>query len=110
VDGNGRTARLLGNLELIRSGFAPVLIEPEDRRDYFSVLQRSQVAGEPGKGDPCEFVSFIGKFEEKALERYLRALEVSENIPFEQSAREVGLRTRKPDDDAARDGGGWSRS
>jgi Fic family protein len=93
ADGNGRTARLLGNLELIRSGFAPILIEKEDRKTYFNVLERCSMGGEPGKGDPTEFVAFVERFEMKALERYLRALEVSENIPFEQSARQVGLPT-----------------
>jgi Fic family protein len=91
VDGNGRTARLFGNLELIRCGFAPILIEPEDRREYFAVLERCQTSGEPGKVDPRDFVAFVEKFEEKALERYLRALEISECVPFEQSAQEVGL-------------------
>ncbi len=51
ADGNGRTARLLGNLELIRSGFAPILIEPGDRKSYFSVLERCSHSGEPGSGD-----------------------------------------------------------
>jgi Fic family protein len=93
ADGNGRTARLVGNLELIRNGFAPILIEKEDRDIYFNVLERCHMAGEAGKGDPAEFVAFVERFEEKALERYLRVLEVSENIPFEQSARAVGLPT-----------------
>jgi Fic family protein len=95
VDGNGRTARLLGNLELIRSGFAPILLDREDRREYFSILERCHTAGEPGKGDPKEFIAFIEKFEENALERYLRALDVSQGVPFEQTARQVGLAPRK---------------
>lgn len=93
VDGNGRTARLLGNLELIRSGFAPILIEKEDRRDYFAVLELCHTAREPGKGDPREFIAFVETFEERALERYLRALEISECVPFAQSSREVGIAT-----------------
>jgi Fic family protein len=93
ADGNGRTARLLGNLELIRNGFAPILIELEDRKPYFNVLERCSMCGEPGKGDPTEFVAFVERFEKKALERYLRVLEISENIPFDQSARQVGLLT-----------------
>jgi Fic family protein len=96
VDGNGRTARLLGNLELIRGGFAPILIEKEDRSDYFGVLERCHMAGEPGTGDPQEFIAFVEKFEEKALERYLRALEISECVPFEQSARRVGISAERP--------------
>lgn len=91
LDGNGRTARLLGNLELIRSGFAPILIEKEDRDAYFKVLERCHMGGEPGIGDPMEFIAFVEQFERKALERYLRVLEIAEGIPFDQSAREVGL-------------------
>jgi Fic family protein len=91
VDGNGRTARLLANLDLIRNGFAPVLIEKEDRAEYFAILERCALSGEPGKGNPEEFIAFVKKFEEMALERYLRALEVSQGIPFDESARQVGL-------------------
>jgi Fic family protein len=92
VDGNGRTARLLANLDLIRNGFAPVLIDKEDRQEYFTVLERCTLSGEPGKGNPQDFIAFVERFEEKALERYLRALEVSEGIPFDESARQVGLK------------------
>ncbi len=91
VDGNGRTARLLSNLELIRCGFAPILIEPQDRPEYFTVLEKCQVVADAGEGDPHAFIAFVEKFEERALERYLRALEISENVPFEESARQVGL-------------------
>jgi Fic family protein len=92
ADGNGRTARLLGNLELIRTGFAPILIEPEERKTYFNILERCSMAGEPGKGDPTEFIAFVESFERKALERYLRALEIAENIPYDQSAAHVGIK------------------
>jgi len=37
-DGNGRTARLLMNLVLIRGGYPPVAVRPEDRPDYISAL------------------------------------------------------------------------
>lgn len=92
ADGNGRTARLLGNLELIRSGFAPILIEKDDRRAYFNVLERCQMGGEPGLGDSTEFIAYVERFEEKALDRYLRALEISEGIPFDETSRQVGIR------------------
>ena len=39
-DGNGRTARLLMNLILIKSGFPPIAIRPEDRLAYLQALQR----------------------------------------------------------------------
>ncbi len=41
-DGNGRTARLLMNLILIRSGYPPVAVRPEDRVQYIRALQESQ--------------------------------------------------------------------
>lgn len=44
-DGNGRTARLLMNLVLIRGGHPPIAIRPLDRADYIRALQTAQ-AGE----------------------------------------------------------------
>ncbi len=41
-DGNGRTARLLMNLILIRAGYPPVAVRPEDRLDYVRSLQQAQ--------------------------------------------------------------------
>jgi Fic family protein len=39
-NGNGRTARLLMNLILIRGGYPPITVRPEDRLDYIrSLLQ-----------------------------------------------------------------------
>lgn len=39
-DGNGRTARVLMNLMLIRGSYPPVSIRPEDRPAYVYALQR----------------------------------------------------------------------
>jgi Fic family protein len=41
-DGNGRTARLVMNLILIRGGYPPVAVRPEDRLDYIRGLQEEQ--------------------------------------------------------------------
>ena len=46
ADGNGRTARLLMNLILMRAGYPPVAIRQEDRRAYLDSLERVQVAGD----------------------------------------------------------------
>jgi len=43
-DGNGRTARLLMNLMLIRGGFPPVAVRPEDRKTYLAALERGSLA------------------------------------------------------------------
>jgi Fic family protein len=42
-DGNGRTARLLMNLLLIRSGYAPVAVRPEDRNPYLAALEHGSL-------------------------------------------------------------------
>jgi Fic family protein len=42
-DGNGRTARLLMNLMLMRGGYSPVVIGPEDRLAYLSALETKQL-------------------------------------------------------------------
>jgi Fic family protein len=43
-DGNGRTARLLMNLLLIRDGYPPVAVRPEDRKTYLDALERGSLA------------------------------------------------------------------
>jgi Fic family protein len=44
-DGNGRTARLLMNLMLIRGGYPPVAVRPEDRLTYVRSLAACQSGG-----------------------------------------------------------------
>jgi Fic family protein len=41
-DGNGRTARLVMNLVLLRGGYPPVAVRPQDRPAYISALQEAQ--------------------------------------------------------------------
>lgn len=45
VDGNGRTARLLMNLELIKEGYPPAVIRKEDREAYYSALDEACSSG-----------------------------------------------------------------
>jgi Fic family protein len=46
-DGNGRTARLLMNLLLLRAGYPPLVIGPEHRAAYIDALQALQLGGDP---------------------------------------------------------------
>jgi Fic family protein len=41
-DGNGRTARLLMNLVLLRGGYPPLAVRPQDRPAYIGALQAAQ--------------------------------------------------------------------
>lgn len=68
-DGNGRTARLLMNLVLLRGGYPPVAVRPEDRLAYLRALQTAQAGG--GKGD---FDRLMYARLDATLDEYLRAL------------------------------------
>jgi len=68
-DGNGRTARLLMNLILIRGGYPPVAVRPEDRLAYLHTLQQSQA----GLGDE-DFKYLLYERLDAALDEYLNAL------------------------------------
>jgi Fic family protein len=48
LDGNGRTARLITNLDLIRQGYVPALLLPQDRLAYYQALE----AARAGSWDP----------------------------------------------------------
>jgi Fic family protein len=65
VDGNGRLARLLMNLRLMRSGFPPTILRKEERRAYYSALEKADA------GDFRALTMLIGKDIENALDLYL---------------------------------------
>ena len=68
-DGNGRAARLVMNLVLIRGGYPPVAICPEDRLAYIRALQHAQA----GQGTE-PFAALLYERLDTTLEEYLRAL------------------------------------
>jgi len=65
-DGNGRMARILMNLILMRSGFPPVVIKLENRGPYIAALRKADVEEFDG------IVTFIGQSLLDAEELYLR--------------------------------------
>jgi Fic family protein len=68
-DGNGRTARLVMNLILIRGGYPPAAVRPEDRLEYIRALQLAQAGG-----GAEAFDSLLYRRLEAALDEYLEAL------------------------------------
>ena len=65
-DGNGRMARILMNLILMRAGFPPVVIKLKDRDPYVAALRRADA------GETEGIVSFIGQNLLDAENLYLR--------------------------------------
>jgi len=46
IDGNGRTARAITNLELIRAGYPPIIIKKRERDRYIEALSESDAGGD----------------------------------------------------------------
>jgi Fic family protein len=46
IDGNGRTSRAVGNLELIRAGYPPIIIKKKERDRYIEALAESDEGGD----------------------------------------------------------------
>lgn len=67
LDGNGRTARLVMNLLLMRDGYPPTVILRVNRRQYYNVLARADTH------DEKPLVNFIGRAVERSLTLYLEA-------------------------------------
>ncbi len=66
IDGNGRTARLLMNFELIRSGHLPVVIKAANRLEYYQALDKAATTK-----DYQDFIDIIIQAELETLERHL---------------------------------------
>jgi Fic family protein len=75
-DGNGRTARLLMNLMLIRGGYPPVAVRPEDRKPYLDALERGSL-----NDDLQPFRNFMYERLDATLSEYLSALEDTPRQP-----------------------------
>ncbi|MHB1628493.1 MAG: Fic family protein [Bacilli bacterium] len=70
IDGNGRTARLLMNFELMKHGFPPAVIKNDMRPEYYESLD---LAHTMGQYDP--FVELVLRCLNDSLDLYLSVLE-----------------------------------
>ena len=68
-DGNGRTARLLMNLLLLRAGYVPISVRPEDRKTYLDALEHASLTD-----DLLPFQSLLHARLDATLAEYLDAL------------------------------------
>ena len=112
-DGNGRTARLLMNLFLMKQGYPPAVILRNDRKKYYTALNQAN----HGNFEKLELL--IGQAMERSLDLYLAALDMAQTSKYEYqplsvlapntpySAEYLGLLTRRGLIDAYKEGRNW---
>ncbi|MFB5761962.1 Fic family protein [Paenibacillus medicaginis] len=69
IDGNGRTARLLLNFELMKNGYPPIVIEKEDRAEYYRALDLAHTTG-----DHSQFIGLVTRTLNRTFDLYLRLI------------------------------------
>lgn len=76
IDGNGRTSRLLLNLELMKDGYPPVVIKVKNRLAYYEALDISHT-----QEDYSDFIRLVAEEVEDSLNLYLSAIGSSHETP-----------------------------
>ena len=106
IDGNGRTARLIMNLILMRADYPPAIIARVNRQQYYRVLAAAD------DGNPARLMNFVGRAVERSLTLYLEACkpqtapvsteetwmplrEAAEMVPYSQEYLSLLARTGK---------------
>jgi len=78
IDGNGRCARLLMNLLLMRGGFPPAVILKVDRPKYYRFLQQAD------QNEYDNYLRFIARSVERSLALYLHTLAPSTTKTYQK--------------------------
>lgn len=69
IDGNGRTARLLMNFEVMKNGYPPIIIKNKERHKYYDALDVGALTG-----DYTDFVKMVTKQAEEMIDLYLKII------------------------------------
>lgn len=69
IDGNGRTGRLLMNLDLIRCGFPPINVKFTDRKKYYDAFDAYY-----RDNDVNKMINLIAIYVNERMEEYLRVI------------------------------------
>jgi len=111
TDGNGRVARLLTNLFLVKEGYPPIVMRKEEREKYYRFLRLA----DGGNLEP--FANFIAKSVDESLTLYLAIFGGADELislaglakvkecPYSQEY--LGLRARQGLLDAVKIGRRW---
>jgi len=110
-DGNGRTARLMTNLILMKEGYPPAIILKNDRKKYYDALNKAN------NGNFQKLILLMAQSIERSLDIYLESMNTNEKeeyLPLRilaknslYSAEYLGLLARKGRIDAYKQGRNW---
>ncbi|MEO6037244.1 MAG: Fic family protein [Saprospiraceae bacterium] len=114
-DGNGRTARLLFNLLLMKAGFPPAIILKNDRKKYYDALNKAN------QGDYGKLLLLVLQALERSLNIYLSNLtntyedyqsisDIVSEPAFPYNQEYVSLLARQGKIDAFKEGRNWLTS
>ena len=70
IDGNGRTGRLILNLDLIRNGYPPINVKFTDRKRYYEAFDAFY-----RDNDASKMIDLIAEYVNERLDEYLAVLE-----------------------------------
>lgn len=111
-DGNGRTARLICNLLLLKKGYPPAIILKNDRKKYYDALNKAN------QGDYSKLWLVVAQSVERTLDIYLSCLNDNyhdyqpiqnianePDVPYSQEY--ISLLARKGKIDAFKEGRNW---
>ena len=70
IDGNGRTARVLLNFELIKEGYPVVIIRNENRAKYYESLDKAHTTG-----NYYDFIKLVSESLNRSLDLYLELID-----------------------------------
>lgn len=76
IDGNGRTGRLILNLELMKEGYPPINIKFKDRKKYYDCFTDYHLNNK----NPFMLIEIVKRYVKEELEKYTSILETAKNI------------------------------
>ena len=112
IDGNGRVARLITNFYLMKKGYPPIIIQKEDRKNYYQSLNKADL------GDLSDFAMFIARSVNESLQYYLSSfIEEERLVPLSELSKKsdysqeyLSLRARQGKLDAVKIENVWYSS